>query len=506
MSLQFELPVSLSAEKFIAKLGGYVAIQQRTRMHTIKTYYDSFDWRLYSNDMLCDFTHSKTASKFTLTNFQNEQIIITTALDEVPAFAKQFKSVKIRSILEPLLGIRALLSQCSLEYEVFPLDIINVDKKIALHLFIEEHVLFNDRLIIQPIKSNDKVAEYIVDLLTTKLDLTPIDNSLLLSALKHQGRRPKEYSSKLAINLEPDMRADIASKAIYLHLLKTIKDNEQGTINDTDSEFLHDFRVAVRRTRAGLSQIKDIFPKSINDFYTEFFSWLGQATSPTRDLDVYLLNFERYKNSLPVSMRKDLQPLHDFLQIKQQQAQNELAQNLRSNRYSSTLAEWEHYLKEETSKKSLTENAKLTIRQLADLRIWKVFKRVLKEGDAITEQSAPPVFHELRKTCKKLRYLMEFFQSLYSEKAIKQLINSLKELQDVLGGIQDLQVQEDHLKLFREEMQVGQHISANTLIAIDRLISNLELNRRQARNDFGEKYEAFKQAENQAVFKMLFAC
>ena len=60
------------------------------------------------------------------------------------------------------------------------------------------------------------------------------------------------------------MRADIASKFIYSHLLKAIKDNEQGTIADTDSEFLHDFRVAVRRTRTGLSQLKVVLPDNIS--------------------------------------------------------------------------------------------------------------------------------------------------------------------------------------------------------------------------------------------------
>ena len=59
------------------------------------------------------------------------------------------------------------------------------------------------------------------------------------------------------------MRADIAAKYIFSHLLKTMKDNEPGTIADTDSEFLHDFRVAVRRTRAGLSQLKGVLPDKL---------------------------------------------------------------------------------------------------------------------------------------------------------------------------------------------------------------------------------------------------
>jgi hypothetical protein len=116
---------------------------------------------------------------------------------------------------------------------------------------------------LQPIKGYDKAAEHIIEILTTKLGLTPAKKPLLLTALKLQGRKPNDYSSKLNINLDPDMRADIAAKYIYSHLLKAIKDNEQGTIADTDSEFLHDFRVAVRRTRAGFSQLKGVLPDKI---------------------------------------------------------------------------------------------------------------------------------------------------------------------------------------------------------------------------------------------------
>lgn len=56
------------------------------------------------------------------------------------------------------------------------------------------------------------------------------------------------------------MRADQASVIIYRQLLRTIQMNECNTVADIDSEFLHDFRIAIRRTRAGLSQIKHTLP------------------------------------------------------------------------------------------------------------------------------------------------------------------------------------------------------------------------------------------------------
>ena len=288
MSLQFDFPVGLTAEKFIAKLSNKACTQLVSRHASLKTYYDSFDWRLYTNSVTCEVNRSKVASTLLLRNLNNDLIIASTEIEKVPAFSQEFQLEEIRSALEPLLEMRALMPVCTLDYETYQLNILNKDEKTVLRLVLEEHNLFDNRVTLQLIKGYDKSAEHIIEILTTKLGLTATDKPLLLTALRLQGRKPNDYSSKLNIDLDPDMRADVACKYIYSHLLKAIKDNEQGTIADTDSEFLHDFRVAVRRTRAGLSQLKGVLPEKISATYVEFFSWLGQITSSTRDFDVYL--------------------------------------------------------------------------------------------------------------------------------------------------------------------------------------------------------------------------
>ena len=504
MCLQFEFPVSLTAEKFIAKLSKQVETQLISRQYSLKTYYDSFDWRLYGNGLTCEFNRSKTTTALTLRSLENNLAIAGTDIHEVPAFSKQFQPGKIRITLEPILEMRALLSVCTLDYEAYRLNIINKDKKTVVRLFIEEHELLNNRLTLQTIKGYDKTAEYIIEILTDQFGLSPTDQPVLLTALALQGRQPNDYSSKLLIHLDPIMRADLACKIIYKQLLKVIKANEQGTINDTDSEFLHDFRVAVRKTRSGLSQLKGVLPDPVNAYYADFFSWLGQITGPTRDLDVYLLNFELYKSSLPISIREDINPLYDFLLDKQRIRQRELAKHLKSRKYLTTLAEWTHYLEQRVQNKPIEPNAGLTIKQLADSRIWKVYKRVIREGDAISELSESEKLHDLRKSCKKLRYLIEFFQSLYPDNQIRHLLRSLKELQEVLGDFQDYQVQENNLKEFSEEM-LADKLPASTVLAMGVLIQNLDARRDKARNEFNSRFSAFRQAENQAAFKSLFA-
>ncbi|MDP3875833.1 MAG: CHAD domain-containing protein [Methylobacter sp.] len=502
MPLQFECPTTVSAEKIIAQLNHEAAIHEVYKQSVCKTYYDSVDWRLYAGGLSCEFNQTKLASSLIVRAIDTGRVIANMALKKMPVFSKDLEPGLIRDTLAPLLDMRALVPLCSVDVVQHQLALIDDDEKITLQLLIEEYGMLNTRILLQAEKGQRKTARHIAGHLMTTLGVSATDKPILLAALHYHGRKPKDYSSKLNINLAPDMRADIASKYIYSHLLKALKTNEQGTIADIDSEFLHDFRVAVRRTRAGLSQIKGIFPANISAHYADFFSWLGQITGPTRDLDVYLLNFERYKSSLPESIREELNPLYDFLSAKQQKAQKELATKLQSDKYRSALTEWEQYLKEPCYKQALEPNAKLSIKELADRRLWKVFNRVLKEGKAITGTSEAETLHHLRKSCKKLRYLMEFFQSLYPEVEIKRLIKTLKGLQEVLGDFQDYAVQEHTLKHFSDEM-IALNIPAATFLAMGVLIQDLDAHRCHARNEFAARFEDFSQAENRAAFKLL---
>jgi CHAD domain-containing protein len=497
-SLQFTFPTDLTVAQFISELNNEVNSRLVSKQSRLKTYYDSFDWRLYSDGIVCEFVKST----LTLTTIKNNTVIASVEVDKVPRFSQQFEQQQLRHQLEPILEMRALLPVCTVAYKCHQLNIVNDNKKTVLRLFIEEQEQINHRLLLKTIKGYDHEAETVIKLLS-QLGLIASTEPVLLAALKQQDRKANDYSSKLAIQLTADMRADVACKIIYSCLLNTIKANEQGTIADTDSEFLHDFRVAVRRTRAALSQLKNVLPDDISSRYTKFFSWLGTITSPTRDLDVYLLTFEQYKSSLPIEMRESLNPLHEFLFKKQQLAQQELAKNLHSAKYLTTLSAWEQTLNQPIEIHPVAANGKLTIKKLADKRLWKSFKRVLQEGKAISEKSPAEDLHELRKSCKKLRYLMEFFQSLYITDKIKMLIGSLKELQEVLGDFQDCTIQEHNLMLFSEEMQ-AMNTPTETVLAIDTLIENLDIHRGEIRSHFAEKFAEFTQEETLATFKLLF--
>ena len=103
MPLQFDFPPNLNAEKFISKLGGKVKVELVSKQYMLKTYYDSFDWRLYKSDITSEFTRSKNTSTFSLKNLKNNRLITSTDLTEVPAFSHEFESEAVKNHLTPFL-------------------------------------------------------------------------------------------------------------------------------------------------------------------------------------------------------------------------------------------------------------------------------------------------------------------------------------------------------------------------------------------------------------------
>jgi len=505
--LHFQLPKSVKTEEMISALGEQITLQIASQQHFQKTFYDSFDWRLFCANVLCELNQSKTKtlSQLRLSDLPSGQLIASTNLEDVPEFAEQFGDVIVKNKLASLLEMRALIPLISLECQVVCLNVLNDEQKTTVRILIEDYGLtLPTHIHVQPIRGYDKAAKRVCQFLERDLGLKGVKKTVLESALQLQGRQAKDYSSKLNIRLDPTTRADIACKTIYSSLALTIRKNEAGTLAATDSEFLHDFRVAVRRTRSGLSQLKAILPEPVTVRYKGYFAWLGQITGTARDLDVYLLNFPAYKSSLPVEMQQSLDPLFEFIQRKQRKAYRELAAKLKSSEYVSGLRDWEDYLQEPVAIKPGEANALHSIKQVADQRISKVYRLALKEANAITEQSPAEALHELRKTCKKLRYLMEFFQNLYPENKIAELIKALKNFQNILGDFQDYQVQEETLKHFAEEMAT-QQTSAETFIVMGVLVQNLHQKREQVRQRFAESFAQFKQPANEALFHALFA-
>ena len=334
----------------------------------------------------------------------------------------------------------------------------------------------------------------------SELGLEPVEEPELERSLGAVGRRAGD--SKVAIELDPAMPAAEAAKLIHRTLLEAIRRNESGTRQDLDSELLHDFRVAVRRTRSALSQIKGVYPRADLATFKPELRWLGGLTGPTRDLDVFRLKMDDYQAELPAVARQDVEPLKQHLRSEQRRAQRRMARALGSDRYRRLIDAWDRFLSEPADLE-IAANAARPVGEVASERLGRAYRRVIEKGQSIDDQASAVALHELRIECKKLRYLMEFFRSLFDADRIGRLIQELKRLQDNLGDFNDFEVQRASLRSFADDLRRG-YVPAAASMAMGRLMEHLEAGQARERQQFLQRFADFAHPANQRPAREVF--
>jgi CHAD domain-containing protein len=280
--------------------------------------------------------------------------------------------------------------------------------------------------------------------------------------------------------------------------------NEAGIKGDYDAEFLHDYRTAIRRTRSALSQVKGVFPTQTTESFLETFGRLGEQSNRLRDLDVYLSSESAYQAMLPDSLRDSLAPFFTWLQAQRQQAWQELADYLDSADYDHLLGEWEAFLNEPEVDDPSAPNAAWPIIELARQRIYKRYRQIIKEGQQLVEEAPDELLHALRIDCKKLRYLLEFFASLFPQEQIDTLIGQMKGLQNALGDFNDLSVQRAYLLRTAETLPTIGPDSRKELVAFGYLIKRMEDDQQTVRAGLAKTFAEFAAPANRKLFRDLF--
>ena len=271
--------------------------------------------------------------------------------------------------------------------------------------------------------------------------------------------------------------SDLARSA-FQDQLERMRLNLEGCIAGEDPIHLHDLRVANRRTRAALSEFKELLPDDIYQKYKEDFRWIHQITGPVRDLDVGLSHFPYYEKKISKNWRSDLIPARELLENKRQVAQGEFAAVLHSKRVEAILSSWSDLLKEGVLEGS--ELAFETAREYGCRRIIKRYRNTRQHGLKLGKNSTPKKFHDLRLRVKKTRYLLEFFRPVLDKEETARLRVELKNVQDALGAFQDAGVQVANLIQMAEILQDSE-TNLKTILALGQLIGIYEKEIRRSR-------------------------
>ncbi len=500
------LPESVEMQAIMEALADSFTVEIEGTRERVDSWYDTFDWRLYNHGYL--LRHRDRHWHLVDRKHGRTLVSCRAGAGKKRVFAWDLPPGRLRSLLEPVLDVRALLLLVTLRSTDTRVRILNRDQKTTVFVeFSRQQVRGTDTVLnlvhLVPVRGYGKPLRMV----RAFFDEHGVTGGVPLlydfeQGVRAVGRQPGDYSSKFAIQLDPDLTARRAAIAIYRRLLDTMLVNEEGIIRDLDTEFLHDFRVAIRRTRSGLGQMKKVLPADITASMKEEFAYLGRITGPVRDLDVYLLYERDYRARLPDLLQEGLGTFFSDLAEQRRAEQKKLVRALRSPRYRQIVTSWDEYL--DSDDPTPSPDRDVPIVDLARRIIRRRFKRIMKDGLAIDGTSPDEHLHRLRIQGKKLRYSLEFFRSLFPEDEVGAVIRQLKRLQNNLGDFNDLSVQQEMLARYLHGLRPGSRRNMELAAAIGGLLTNLFHEQQRVRERFARTFARFGSRKNVALFRKLF--
>lgn len=459
-------------------------------------YLDTFDWLLYHADraLILERRQATIAHYTTL----ESELVAALPSKKQPRFWWEFPEGELRAYLAQTIAPRVLLVVVDAKRTSRLAQVRNDDGKIVVRL-LETTFTVKTKPELPPVQGLrlEALRGYEVEyeelkqhLLTAGVLLSGASEPLLKRLSEVVDKRPGDYSAKPFIPFSPDTPATTALRELLLALLAVTTTNESGIMADLDTEFLHDYRVAGRMARSALSQLKDIWPAETQLLLKDLFSAFGALTNSLRDLDVNLLQYEKFKALLPESLHPGLDKYYKELRKLRGAEWRTVKRYLESVEYADRVTALSQLLLTDQS-------ACFPVKKIGAV-VWRAvkkrYKRIVKAGRRLTAQSPDSEYHALRIECKKLRYLLELFSSLFDAQILDAVVKSLKRLQTVLGEFNDYTIQQHALERYVLELETKHQRSMVLAAALGGLITQLHLMQNEQRQHFVEAFEDFAAA------------
>ncbi len=243
------------------------------------------------------------------------------------------------------------------------------------------------------------------------------------------------------VGLQPAMQAADAFVVVMQNGFEQFTANLAGLIADSDPEYLHQARVAVRRLRSALTVFAPALPDPALAPLRKELRWLMGELAPARDWDVFVTE------TLPPLMRampgRPLQSLARDAQWRRDAAHAGMIAAVSSRRLTRLLLEAGQMLLlcpwGQTVDRIGSAGQGAPVAALAGSVLDRRQRQLLRRGRHFV-RLAPAERHLLRIAAKKQRYATEFFAELYPRKAALAYIQTLAEMQDGLGALNDIAV------------------------------------------------------------------
>jgi triphosphatase len=244
-----------------------------------------------------------------------------------------------------------------------------------------------------------------------------------------RGMRPvRAVAPRLARDLQPVQ----AARAVVAAGLDQLQANEEGLLASDDPEFVHQARVALRRTRSALRMFRGVIGKRRARRWRGELAVATRALGAARDWDVFATE------TLPAlaSAYGDAalgRKLARAASIPRQRARDAAREALRSRRYAAAVLHVSRWIASDGDARAAATQP------LPDFAARLLRKRARRVAAGLRGLAGKSVTrrHRVRIEAKRLRYAVDGLASILDPSAARRLSARLADLQDVLGRAND---------------------------------------------------------------------
>lgn len=212
--------------------------------------------------------------------------------------------------------------------------------------------------------------------------------------------------------------------------LEQIAANATGAAAGRNPEYLHQLRVGVRRLRSALLAFRALLRRRRADAIEQPWRAMMQTLGSARDWDVFHQTLEAGNLQLVANKRRA-------------EAQRLARALVKSPRFRETRRRTFAWLQSRPWRRHADPAEPL--RQFAPPALQRLHEGLCKAAHGIDWRDAARR-HRVRIRVKRMRYGCDFFATAFAHRRVHAFLDGLHTLQDILGELNDIEVQRDLLR------------------------------------------------------------
>jgi inorganic triphosphatase YgiF len=280
--------------------------------------------------------------------------------------------------------------------------------------------------------------------LMQEVELHPSATSKAQRGYRLSRGEPLQPVKSSKVELDPSISTVEAARVVIGAGIEQLQANEEGVLAGEDPEFVHQARVALRRTRSAIRMFQDEIGEARAREWLDTLGETSRALGRARDWDVFATRsipavLTAFADaSLSRSMRAKVAHRRRTERDKAREA-------MRSPNYAAALLEIARWLARADGSHPPEGTQPESLKDFAARYVRKRQKRLL--GGALTLSTMGiKDRHRVRILAKRLRYGLEALSALYKARPLEAYLGSVESLQETLGNGNDANVALEMLK------------------------------------------------------------